>query len=69
MKIYHSVGYRNFNFGAVCSNFEDENYKGLFQSKVGFGGEVIEYPGDFDLVTNKYLYTIYSGLFNLKNKK
>jgi lipid II:glycine glycyltransferase (peptidoglycan interpeptide bridge formation enzyme) len=69
IKIYHSAGYRNFSLGAIHSNFDDEKYKGLFQSKIGFGGDIIEYPGDFDLVTNKYLYTIYSSFFNLNSNK
>jgi lipid II:glycine glycyltransferase (peptidoglycan interpeptide bridge formation enzyme) len=69
MKIYHSVGYREFCFGPIYSKFEDEKYKGLLHSKVGFGGEIIEFPGDFDLVVNKYLYTIYSSFFNLNSKK
>lgn len=67
MKIYHSVNYREFYLGPVHSNFDIEEYKGLFNSKMGFGAELIEYPGDFDLIVNKYLYTIYSSFFN--NKK
>ena len=65
MKIYNSINYKEFYFGPIHSNVDDDTYKGLFQSKVGFGGEIIEYPGDFDLVINKYLYTLYSSFFNM----
>jgi len=67
MKIYHTVNYREFYLGPVHSDFNNNEYKGLLHNKIGFGGEIIEYPGDFNLIINKYLYTIYSNFLNIGN--
>lgn len=67
IKIYHSVNYKEFYLGPVHSDFNNINYKGLLQNKLGMGGEIIEYPGNFNLVINKYLYTIYSNFLNIGN--
>lgn len=69
IKSYHSVGYKEFSFGAVNSDLNNETYKGLLNSKLGFGGDIIEYPGDYNLTINKYLYTIYSSFSDLSKKK
>lgn len=68
--------YKTFNFYGIDGDFrkESKNY-GLFDFKRGFGAEVIELIGEFDLILNKPLYLLYQGLFygyktikNIKNK-
>lgn len=67
--------YQTFNFYGIDGDFDkkSKNY-GLFDFKRGFGAEVVELIGEFDLILNKPLYLLYQGLFhgyktikNLKN--
>lgn len=58
-------GYEKYNFYGI-SNFKDKNDKmyGLYDFKKGFGGNVEEYIGEYDLVTSKILYFVYTVLYN-----
>lgn len=66
--------YQTFNFYGIDGDFrkESKNY-GLFDFKRGFGAEVVELIGEFDLVINKPMYTLYNIAFKtykfLKNIK
>ena len=66
--------YQTFNFYGIDGDFskESKNY-GLFDFKRGFGAEVVELIGEFDLVINKPMYTLYNLAFKtykfLKNIK
>ncbi|MBU6389163.1 peptidoglycan bridge formation glycyltransferase FemA/FemB family protein [Patescibacteria group bacterium] len=42
---------------------------GTSRFKLGFGGEVINYPGAFDLIFNPFCYTLYQGVRHLHSKK
>ena len=55
-----------YDFGGISGDFTPgtENY-GVYEFKRGFGGYVIEYIGEFDLVLNKLGYNIYYGGYNL----
>ena len=56
---YSNLGYEKFNFGGIVNpNNELDKYKGLNEFKLSFNSDVIEYLGDFELVTNKALYFI-----------
>lgn len=57
---YSKSGYKKFNLGGV-SNIEitDNKYKGLNQFKYNFNAKIIEYIGDFELITNQTLYFLY----------
>ena len=61
IKKYINLGYKVFNLGEITGNFSSENnkYYGLFFSKMGFNSYVYEYPGEFDLVVNKFMYKLY----------
>lgn len=68
--------YQTFNFYGIDGDFnkESKNY-GLFDFKRGFGAEVVELIGEFDLVINKPMYILYNITFkiykflkNIKNK-
>lgn len=53
-------GYKRYNFYGISGDFNLKNqYHGLYDFKRGFGGEVIELIGEFDLVINKPLMTLY----------
>lgn len=63
IKKYLSEGYKIFNFGNI-KNTDKKNGKYVF--KMGFGGKVYEYLGDYDLVINKWLYKVIKILNSLK---
>ena len=50
-----------YDFGGISGDFTpgSENY-GVYEFKRGFGGNVIEYIGEFDLVLNKFGYFVYN---------
>lgn len=64
IKKYMNLGYNIFDFGNISPNRNKENnkYYGLYLSKIGFNGYVIEYPGEFDLPINNVLYKIFKNL-------
>ena len=51
---------RIYDFGGISGNFTpgSENY-GVYEFKRGFGGNVLEYIGEFDLILDKFGYYIY----------
>lgn len=61
--------YQTFNFYGIDGDFSEEskNY-GLFDFKRGFGSEVVELIGEFDLVINKTYYKLYNLAFKLYGK-
>ena len=61
--------YQTFNFYGIDGDFSEEskNY-GLFDFKRGFGSEVVELIGEFDLVINKTYYKFYNLAFKLYGK-
>ena len=66
--------YQTFNFYGIDGDFnKDAKNYGLFDFKRGFGCEVVELIGEFDLVINKPMYILYNVAFKtyrwLKNLK
>ena len=67
-------GYKRYNFYGITGDFSKDNpLYGLYLFKKSFGGEVVELIGEFDLIINKFWYTMYQKVFpmykNLKRKK
>lgn len=57
---YSKLGAVYFDLNAITGYFENNNkFKGLNEMKLGFGAEVTEYIGEFDLVINRTVYTIH----------
>ena len=56
--------YQTFNFYGIDGDFskESKNY-GLFDFKRGFGAQVVELIGEFDLIINKPMYKLYNFAF------
>lgn len=50
-------GYKIYNFYGISGDFSKENKRhGLYEFKKSFGGNVIEYIGDFDLIISPIKY-------------
>ena len=56
--------YDQYNFYGITGDFSEDNpLYGLYLFKRGFGGQVTELIGEFDLVINKTYYAIYKTTF------
>ena len=57
---YSKMGATYFDLNAITGIFDNNNhFKGLNEMKLGFGSEVNEYIGEFDLVLNGFTYKLY----------
>lgn len=63
IKKYLDDGYKIFNFGSI-KNIDKNNGNYLF--KMGFGGKVYETIGSYDLIINKWLYSIFKFISKIK---
>lgn len=60
MEKYALDGYKELNLGGISNpNMEKNEYQELNDFKLNFNASAIEYAGDFELVTNFPLYTLY----------
>lgn len=50
------------HFGTVDKDSEDKSLIGLYIMKKSFGGDYIEFIGEFDLITNKFMYFVFNRL-------
>lgn len=68
IKKYSSLGYHIFNLGEINKNYLDKSskYHGQYMYKIGFGGNIIEYPPNLLLVINKPIYNTYTKLKSFK---
>lgn len=64
---YSKLGYKRFNLGGISNIQKESAYSGLNEFKLNFGARAIEYAGDFELITNKPLYFMYSQSSNISN--
>ncbi|MBQ2873185.1 MAG: peptidoglycan bridge formation glycyltransferase FemA/FemB family protein [Bacilli bacterium] len=71
VKKYSSLGYKIFNLGEIHKDYQNKNskYHGQYMYKIGFGGNIIEYPPNLLLVINKPMYSAYIKLNKLIQKK
>ncbi len=69
IKYAHENGYKIYDqFGSVGDLSKHNPSIGLYEFKKKFGGEFIEFIGEFDLIINKYLYFIFIYLIPLYRK-
>lgn len=61
---YCNFGYKYLNLNAIGGDFMDKssNYFGLNQYKLNFNPDVFEYIGEFNLVINNPIFTIYRNM-------
>lgn len=71
IKKYSLLGYKKFNLGEIHRDYnnKENKYHGQYMYKIGFGGNIIEYPQNLTLVINKPIYHAYINLNKLKPKK
>lgn len=71
IKKYSLLGYKIFNLGEIHRDYlnKDNKYHGQYMYKIGFGGNIIEYPQNLLLIINKPVYSAYINLQKLKPKK
>lgn len=56
-----------FNLNAITGDFTNNNqYKGLNESKLNFNAQAIEYAGEFELIINNPMYSIYKSMVSKK---
>ena len=57
---FNNQGFKYVNLSGVVGDFENQNeYSGLNESKLGFNSIVTEYVGEFDIVLNNIIYSLY----------
>lgn len=55
-----------YDFGGISGNFVlDSKDYGVYEFKRGFGGYVVEYIGEFDLIINKPFYMLYNLMYKV----
>lgn len=69
MKYAIENNYDRYNFYGISGDFNEDNpLFGLYSFKRDFGGKVVELMGEFDLVINRPLYTLYKVAFKILKK-
>lgn len=70
IKKYVSLGYHVFNLGEINQNYRSKQskYHSQYQFKIGFGGNVIEYPPNLLLIINNFTYSAYQKMKRWTNK-
>ena len=70
IKKYSLIKYETFNLGEIHKDYNNKNnkYHGQYQYKIGFGGNIIEYPQNLLLIINKPVYKIFE-FFNKFQKQ
>ena len=67
IEIYKKQGFSKFNLGGLSSITTANNkYEGLNEFKIGFGSDVYEYAGDFELITNRRNYELHRNFLPIK---
>lgn len=58
---YSSANLRTFNFGEITGGFDPRRnpLHGLNEAKLGLRGSIMEYIGEFGIMTNKAMYNLY----------
>ena len=71
IKKYSLLGYKIFNLGEIHRDYQNKEnkYHGQYMYKIGFGGNIVEYPQNLILVINKPIYSAYINFNRLKPKK
>ena len=62
--------YKKYNFYGITGDFKnkDKEMYGLYDFKRGFGGQVEEYIGEFDLIVSHFWNRVYRIVFNIYHK-
>ena len=64
MKYYGKLEFKYINIGAVTGNFNSNSkYYPILESKLGFNSSILEYIGEFNMVFNPTMYSIYKNKY------
>ena len=64
IKYANEHGFDKYNFYGISGNFDETDSEyGVYEFKRGFGGNVVEYIGEFDLVVDKLFNSFYKFMF------
>ena len=55
IKLSQELGYKSYDFHGI----DEAKWPGVTRFKKGFGGEVVEYPGTYDIAFDKVWYNVY----------
>ena len=55
-------------FGTIGEPTSDSQLVGLHDFKKKWGGEYTEFIGEFDYITNKFMYFLYNKLIKIRHK-
>ena len=65
---YSKLGFKTLNLGGITNISKSSGkYEGLKEFKLNFNSKIIEYAGDFELITNSPLYFMYQKSISLGN--
>ncbi len=62
IKYYYDKGTKIYDQFGTIGDLENEHLIGLHDFKKKFGGDYIEFIGEFDLITNKFMYFVFNKL-------
>lgn len=63
MEKYSGLGYKRLNLGGITDiRVNNEKFRGLNDFKTNFNASIVEYAGDFELVSNQAKYFLYRQL-------
>ena len=70
IKKFNNEEYKYFNLNGITGEFNEKNkYSGLNEMKLGFNASAIEYIGEFDLIINKTVFSIYKRKLKKEGKE
>lgn len=70
IKKYSKLGYKIFNLGEINQNYFNttNKYRGQYMYKIGFGGNIVEYPPNLLLIINNPIYNLHIKFEKIKKK-
>lgn len=60
-------GKKRYNLYGVSGKFDEDEDSGILAFKKGFGGQIEELPGDFDMSVDDFKYSLFKNLKKVKN--
>ena len=69
MKYYYNKGIKTYDLFGTVGETEDTSLLGIHEFKKKFGGDYIEFIGEFDLIINKPMYFVFKKLIPIYRNK
>ena len=65
---YANSDLESFNMGGMTDNFNNDNkeFNGLNEMKLSYNANILEYAGEFELIINNPIYSIYKSMVSKK---